>query len=98
MMMMVMMVSLCKTECQIKPCKCLLRRGLAYSAAPGAPYYNKDMTTTTMILVMENYIMMTMMSFKVVWQSALNKMSFENVRESQDRVQNQFPICLENDA
>ena len=57
MMVMVMMVSLCKTECQIKPCKCLLRRGLAYSAAPGAPYYNKDMTTTTMmILVMEKNI------------------------------------------
>ena len=43
MMMMVMMMFLCETECQIKSCKCLLRRALAYTAAPGA-LYNKDMT------------------------------------------------------
>ena len=49
-MTMMMMTSLCKTQCQIKPCKCLLRTALAYSA-PGA-LYNEDMMMMLMLIVL----------------------------------------------
>ena len=49
-----MMMSLCKTQCQIKPCKCLLRTALAYSA-PGA-LYNKDMMRMMMVVMIMTHL------------------------------------------
>ena len=60
MKMMIMMTSLCKTQCQIKPCKCLLRTALAYSA-PGA-LYNDDANADYTGSGWKRNIMMTMVT------------------------------------
>ena len=58
---MTMMMSLCKTQqCQIKPCKCLLRTALAYSA-PGA-LCSKDMMRMMMMVMMMMVMILTHLS------------------------------------